>query len=169
MFDEFLSRLPVGVQLFSMIYSKPPLLDLIFVYSSGEGASIGPEPLPASQYFARLSQRLINALTAQTTEGALYEVDMRLRPSGNAGPLATSLDAFVAYQRKSAWTWEHQGMLQLSLEDAGDPIPEGLQPTLSKLGGASDFEDLRELMRATAGSVHGHFRDLIEIPAGSKS
>ena len=62
-----------------------------------------------------------------------------------------------------------QGMLQLSLEDAGDPIPEGLQPTLSKLGGASDFEDLRELMRATAESVHGHFRDLIEIPAGSKS
>ena len=62
-----------------------------------------------------------------------------------------------------------QGMLQLSLEDAGDPIPEGLEPPLAKHGGASDFEDLRELMRATAERVHGHFRDLIEIPAGPKT
>ena len=87
-------------------------LDLIFVYASGEeaGASDGRRPLPPSQYFARLSQRLINALTAPTAEGKLYEVDMRLRPSGNAGPIASSLEAFVQYHDEEAWTWEHMAL-----------------------------------------------------------
>ena len=57
----------------------------------GLEASDGPKPLAPSHYFARLSQRLINALTAPTAEGRLYEIDMRLRPSGQAGPIATSL------------------------------------------------------------------------------
>src|SRR5690606_11623076 len=57
--------------------------------------------------YARLSQRFINAVTAQTGEGRLYEVDMRLRPSGNSGPIATSLNAFRRYQQNEAWTWEH--------------------------------------------------------------
>src|SRR5690606_12150588 len=55
----------------------------------------------------RLTQRLVAALTAPTAEGVLYETDMRLRPSGNAGPLATALDGFRAYHRDHAWTWEH--------------------------------------------------------------
>ena len=84
-------------------------LDLIFVYDTGSraDASDGPRPLPASQYFARLSQRLLNALTALTAEGRLYDVDMRLRPSGNKGPLAVAFDGFVRYQEQDAWTWEH--------------------------------------------------------------
>ncbi len=84
-------------------------LDLIFVYTTPDdrAASKGPRPLPPSQYFARLSQRLINAVTAHTAEGRLYEVDMRLRPSGKAGPLASSFKAFVQYHRDAAWTWEH--------------------------------------------------------------
>lgn len=86
-------------------------LDLIFVYAADAAeASDGPRPLPASQYFARLSQRLINSITAQTVEGALYEVDMRLRPSGKAGPIAVSLEAFAKYQRAEAWTWEHMAL-----------------------------------------------------------
>ncbi|MEK7246365.1 MAG: glutamine-synthetase adenylyltransferase, partial [Pseudomonadota bacterium] len=87
-------------------------LDLIFVYDAPEGmeTSDGPRPLPASQYFARLSQRLLNALTALTAEGRLYEVDMRLRPSGNKGPLAVALDGFVRYQENEAWTWEHMAL-----------------------------------------------------------
>ncbi|GAB6052003.1 bifunctional [glutamine synthetase] adenylyltransferase/[glutamine synthetase]-adenylyl-L-tyrosine phosphorylase [Magnetospira thiophila] len=84
-------------------------LDLIFIYDSPDpmGQSLGRRPLGPSQYYARLSQRLINAFTAPTGEGILYEVDMRLRPSGNAGPIATSLQAFEKYQKESAWTWEH--------------------------------------------------------------
>ena len=70
-------------------------------------ASDGPRPLIASQYFARLSQRLINAITAMTNEGRLYEIDMRLRPSGNAGPVASEIESFARYHAESAWTWEH--------------------------------------------------------------
>jgi glutamate-ammonia-ligase adenylyltransferase len=87
-------------------------LDLIFVYDAPPGleSSDGPRPLPASQYFARLSQRFLNALTALTAEGRLYEVDMRLRPSGNKGPLAVAFDGFVRYQEGEAWTWEHMAL-----------------------------------------------------------
>ena len=63
-----------------------------------------------SQYFNRLTQRLITAISAPTPEGMLYEVDMRLRPSGNAGPVATSLEGFAAYQKDKAWTWEHMAL-----------------------------------------------------------
>lgn len=87
-------------------------LDLILVYDAPEGAdaSDGPRPLPVPLYYARLSQRLINALTALTPEGNLYEVDMRLRPSGNKGPLASSLAAFRRYHDESAWTWEQMAL-----------------------------------------------------------
>ena len=87
-------------------------LDIIFVYEIPPGmeASDGPRPLPPSQYFARLSQRLINAVTAQTAEGTLFEVDMRLRPSGAAGPIASSLEAFIKYHETEAWTWEHMAL-----------------------------------------------------------
>ena len=87
-------------------------LDLILVYDAPEGveASVGARPLPVSTYYARLSQRLINALTAITPEGSLYEVDMRLRPSGTQGPLASSLAAFRRYHAESAWTWEQMAL-----------------------------------------------------------
>ncbi|MBI1207794.1 MAG: bifunctional [glutamine synthetase] adenylyltransferase/[glutamine synthetase]-adenylyl-L-tyrosine phosphorylase [Azospirillum sp.] len=84
-------------------------LDLIVVYDlpPEPGSSDGAKPLAPSEYFTRLTQRLINAITVPTAEGRLYEVDMRLRPSGNAGPLAVSFAAFVKYQTEQAWTWEH--------------------------------------------------------------
>ena len=87
-------------------------LDLILLYDfdESEPASDGERPLMGSQYFARLTQRLIAAISAPTAEGALYQVDFRLRPSGNAGPLATHIRAFTEYQAKSAWTWEHMAL-----------------------------------------------------------
>ncbi|MBT3765360.1 MAG: bifunctional [glutamine synthetase] adenylyltransferase/[glutamine synthetase]-adenylyl-L-tyrosine phosphorylase, partial [Rhodospirillales bacterium] len=87
-------------------------LDMIFVYKAPADAksSDGPKPLVLTQYFARLSQRVINSITAQTSEGRLFEVDMRLRPSGNAGPIASSLQAFVQYHNDLSWTWEHMAM-----------------------------------------------------------
>ncbi|MBI2977404.1 MAG: bifunctional [glutamine synthetase] adenylyltransferase/[glutamine synthetase]-adenylyl-L-tyrosine phosphorylase [Rhodospirillales bacterium] len=89
-------------------------LDLIFVYDLPGGdvakTSDGKRPLDAPKYFARLSQRLINAITAPTAEGHLYEVDMRLRPSGTKGPIASSLDAFKQYHSDTAWTWERMAL-----------------------------------------------------------
>ncbi|MGQ0564753.1 MAG: glutamine-synthetase adenylyltransferase [Gemmobacter sp.] len=83
-------------------------LDLIVIYDAG-GAEMsdGPRPLATRAYFARLTQAMVTALTAAMAEGRLYEVDMRLRPSGRQGPVAVSLAAFDAYQRTEAWTWEH--------------------------------------------------------------
>jgi glutamate-ammonia-ligase adenylyltransferase len=87
-------------------------LDLIVVYDHDEEApeSDGEKPLYGAQYFARLTQRFINALRVPTNFGVLYDVDMRLRPSGRSGPVATRLDGFEAYQRDEAWTWEHMAL-----------------------------------------------------------
>jgi len=87
-------------------------LDLIVVYDFDPATpeSDGARPLHAAAWFARLTQRLVSALTTQTNYGRLYDVDMRLRPSGRAGPLATSLAAFAAYQTTEAWTWEHMAL-----------------------------------------------------------
>jgi glutamate-ammonia-ligase adenylyltransferase len=73
-------------------------------------ASDGPKPLPPSLYFARLAQRLIAALTTPTGAGTLYEVDMRLRPTGNKGPAAVSLKSFADYHARESWTWEHMAL-----------------------------------------------------------
>jgi glutamate-ammonia-ligase adenylyltransferase len=86
-------------------------LDLIFLFSGDHGAeSDGRRPLGATLYFNRLAQRVIGALSAATAAGALYEIDVRLRPSGAQGPLAVSLASFERYQREEAWTWEHMAL-----------------------------------------------------------
>jgi glutamate-ammonia-ligase adenylyltransferase len=83
-------------------------LDLLMIYDDG-GAEMsdGPRPLASRPYYARLTQAFVTALTAPMAEGRLYEVDMRLRPSGRQGPVAVSLAAFRDYQMTEAWTWEH--------------------------------------------------------------
>jgi glutamate-ammonia-ligase adenylyltransferase len=84
-------------------------LDLIIVYDFDEQhpQSDGARPLYGGQYFARVTQRLVSALAAPTSFGALYSVDMRLRPSGRSGPVATMIGSFESYQENEAWTWEH--------------------------------------------------------------
>ncbi len=83
-------------------------LDLIVIYDAeGAEASEGKRPLATTAYYARLTQALISALSAPMPEGILYKVDMRLRPSGRSGPVATSTGAFRRYQAEEAWTWEH--------------------------------------------------------------
>ena len=95
-------------------------LDLILVYDFDEEhpESDGARPLYGGQYFARLTQRLISALTARTNYGALYQVDMRLRPSGRSGPVATQIDAFRDYQQNEAWTWEHMALTRARVVSA---------------------------------------------------
>ena len=86
-------------------------LDLVIVYDAPQDAvSDGEKPLYAAEWFARLTQRLVTALSAPLRNGALYEIDLRLRPSGRKGPVAVSLDAFRTYQDKEAETWEHMAL-----------------------------------------------------------
>ncbi|MCP4933919.1 MAG: bifunctional [glutamine synthetase] adenylyltransferase/[glutamine synthetase]-adenylyl-L-tyrosine phosphorylase [bacterium] len=140
-------------------------LDLIVIYDvdQHQTMSSGTErPLGASQYYNRLTQRLITAISAPTPEGMLYEVDMRLRPSGNAGPVATNLESFAAYQKDKAWTWEHMALTRARIVSG----PAGLSDKLNtiildvlcaprdqrKL--ANDVIEMRERIFAKKGSDH---------------
>jgi len=89
-------------------------LDLVFLYTESKGYTTGGRmgPLDNAQFYSRLGQRIIHFLTTMTRTGKLYEIDMRLRPSGNAGILVTHMDAFEEYQIKQAWTWEHQALIK---------------------------------------------------------
>ncbi len=93
-------------------------LDILVIYDA--------DPMEAQKWYTRFTQRLITALSAPTAEGALYEVDMRLRPSGRAGPVAVSLPAFRSYQHKEAWTWEHMALTRLRPVVGDDALCESV-------------------------------------------
>jgi glutamate-ammonia-ligase adenylyltransferase len=97
-------------------------LDLILVYDHAPdaGSSDGEKPLDPVTYFARLAQRVIAAITAPTRSGKLYDVDMRLRPTGNKGPIATSLSSFTRYHAEESWTWERMALTRARVV-AGPP------------------------------------------------
>jgi glutamate-ammonia-ligase adenylyltransferase len=107
-------------------------LDLIIVYDFDEAKpeSDGKRSLYGAQYFARLTQRLISALTAQTNYGALYQVDMRLRPSGRSGPVATHIDGFADYQDQDAWTWEHMALTRARVVSASPSFAARVQKVI---------------------------------------
>ncbi|WP_170549351.1 glutamine-synthetase adenylyltransferase [Ruegeria atlantica] len=95
-------------------------LDMIVIYDPlDQDMSDGPRPLATRTYYARFTQALITALSAPMSQGRLYEVDMRLRPSGNQGPVATSWASFTNYQRNEAWVWEHLALTRAHVV-AGD-------------------------------------------------
>ncbi len=103
-------------------------LDLVFIYDTPKDAtqSDGDGPLSVSHYFARFAQRLFNALTSTTSEGPLFDVDMRLRPFGEHGPLASSLESLAGYMSDNAWTWEKMALTRAHFvtgpPDLGDNI-----------------------------------------------
>ncbi len=136
-------------------------LDLIFVYRHPDRSSMsdGRRPLAATQYFAKLCRRFINAVVAPTAEGVLYDVDTRLRPSGRSGPIACSIDRFEKYQRDEAWTWEHQALTRARTIYAEGDLADRLQDIIGevlavdrdrdKLG--RDIRDMRERIRRESG------------------
>jgi len=149
-------------------------LDLILIYDAPEGAELsdGKRPLSPNQYFTRLTQRLISAITAPTAEGVLYDVDMRLRPSGNKGPVATSLAAFDLYHRESAWTWERLALTRARVV-AGDPafgetlagqIRDSLRRPADLETLRHDVLDMRRLMLSELGKVETW--DIKRAPGG---
>jgi glutamate-ammonia-ligase adenylyltransferase len=137
-------------------------LDLIFIYNDvGDDArSDGERSLAAPHYFATLSKRFINAVTALTAEGRLYEVDMRLRPSGRAGPVAVSLEAFKRYQREHAWTWERMALTRarpiigprILLDEVAHEIHATLMETRDPEKLVEDVADMRRRIEAEYGT-----------------
>jgi len=104
-------------------------LDMIVIYDAdGVESSEGKRPLPARQYYARLTQAMITAMSVPMSQGRLYEVDLRLRPSGNKGPVATSIESFESYQRSEAWLWEHLALTRAQViagpQDLGARVEE---------------------------------------------
>ncbi|MEJ6402272.1 glutamine-synthetase adenylyltransferase [Yoonia sp. 2307UL14-13] len=126
-------------------------LDLIVIYdAAGVDASDGRRPLATRAYYARLTQALVTALSAPMSEGRLYEVDMRLRPSGRQGPVATSLDAFRTYQQDEAWTWEHLALTRARAiageMTIGEEIEAFREPLLAHKGqGATVLQDVADM------------------------
>ncbi|KIN72226.1 [protein-PII] uridylyltransferase family protein [Sulfitobacter guttiformis] len=103
-------------------------LDLIMIYDAdGVEASEGKRPLPARQYYARLTQAMITAMSAPMAQGRLYELDLRLRPSGNKGPVATSIDSFTSYQRDEAWVWEHLALTRAEVIAGPDALAQTVE------------------------------------------
>jgi glutamate-ammonia-ligase adenylyltransferase len=131
-------------------------LDLIFLWDAPgiTDNSDGDKPLAAGLYYQRLAQRFINAVTAPTGEGKLYEVDLRLRPSGSKGPLATNLEGFITYQRDNAWTWEHLALTRARpltgtpafRDRIGKAIREALLRPRDVSRLTADVADMRALM-----------------------
>ncbi len=109
-------------------------LDLIVVYdAAGMEASEGPKPLSVGAYYARLTQALVSALTAQTAEGPLYETDMRLRPSGGQGPVAVSLESFRRYHETEAWTWERMALTRARAVVGPDDLRAGIDAIAERI------------------------------------
>ncbi|MGH1405955.1 MAG: bifunctional [glutamine synthetase] adenylyltransferase/[glutamine synthetase]-adenylyl-L-tyrosine phosphorylase [Rhodomicrobiaceae bacterium] len=107
-------------------------LDLILIYDFNQDQvqSDGKKPLSPTQYYSRITQRLISALSAPTAEGELYEVDMRLRPSGRSGPVATQLNSFIDYQKNKAWVWEHLALTRARCLTGSPSLKEKLNETI---------------------------------------
>ncbi len=130
-------------------------VDLIAIYGGNQASA--PE---ASHHYARITQRLISAISAPTAEGELYPVDMRLRPSGKSGPVAVRLDGFLAYQRDHAWTWEHLALTR-ARPIAGPPeLRESLRELIREVltlprdrpKTAADVREMRALIEKEKGT-----------------
>lgn len=150
-------------------------LDLVFLHAgSGRATEGGARPVDDAQFFARVGQRIVNVLTAHTRAGRIYEVDMRLRPSGTAGPLVVHVDGFRDYQQATAWTWEHQAIVR-ARPVAGDPEvarrfmavrAEVLRRRRDPVGLRREVREMRERLRRERWRPEPAVFDLREAPGG---
>ncbi|RMS57914.1 Glutamate-ammonia-ligase adenylyltransferase [Pseudomonas syringae pv. aceris] len=120
-------------------------LDLVFIHDGDlEAETDGAKPIDTAQFFTRLGQRVIHLLTTQTNSGQLYDVDMRLRPSGASGLLVSSVGAFARYQANEAWTWEHQALVRARVMAGSRDVGEQFEKVRADvLGRERDLDKLR--------------------------
>ena len=157
---ELLSRrasIPIPERRMGDRGKRAPLLEAL---DAAATLSSGVKPLAATQYYTRYTQRLISAFTAQTAEGKLYDVDMRLRPSGQKGPVATQLSSFIDYQNTSAWTWEHLALTRARVLGPPTPLKLRIENNIRSVLTArrepaklkADVADMRRLVEAEKGT-----------------
>ncbi|KIT17886.1 hypothetical protein [Jannaschia aquimarina] len=139
-------------------------LDLVVLYDGDPDAVSDRKGLGQRQWAAKFTQTLITALTAPTGAGRLYEVDMRLRPSGRQGPVATSLAGFEAYQASEAWAWEHLALTRARAVTGDAGLREAAETARRKALRASRFSaaevltavaDMRDRLRAAGRTGSG--------------
>lgn len=105
-------------------------LDIVFLYAGAASQGMtagGSRSIPNAQYYGRLGQRIVHILTTRTSAGSAYDLDMRLRPSGRAGALVTSLEAYRDYQLHKAWTWEHQALVRARMVTGPEPLQQAFE------------------------------------------
>jgi glutamate-ammonia-ligase adenylyltransferase len=151
-------------------------LDLVFLHDSAGALqeTDGERPLENERFFARLVQRLIHFLTIQTSTGRLYEVDTRLRPSGRAGLMVTSLESFRRYQETEAWVWEHQALLRSRALAGSRSVCREFERIRTQILTAHIARDklkaevakMRGRMRAELSEAKGQGFDLKQDPGG---
>ncbi|MBI2779659.1 MAG: bifunctional [glutamate--ammonia ligase]-adenylyl-L-tyrosine phosphorylase/[glutamate--ammonia-ligase] adenylyltransferase [Gammaproteobacteria bacterium] len=151
-------------------------LDLVFLHDSAgeEQYTTGPKVIDNAVFFARLGQRIIHILNTQTPAGVLYEVDTRLRPSGASGLLVSDMEAYSAYQRSQAWTWEHQALVRARIVAGNSEINERFttlrHEILSRHRDAAtlrrEVREMRERMRRELASRNPGCFDLKQHPGG---
>jgi [glutamine synthetase] adenylyltransferase / [glutamine synthetase]-adenylyl-L-tyrosine phosphorylase len=133
-------------------------LDIVYLFTGDFAAqSDGPRPLGATIYYNRLASRVSAALSVPTAQGALYEVDTRLRPQGNQGPMAVSCEAFGKYQREAAWTWEHMALARARVLYGSPSARAALEAVLDEvLHAPRDKTALREAALTMRGEMAKH-------------
>ncbi|MFR0690935.1 bifunctional [glutamate--ammonia ligase]-adenylyl-L-tyrosine phosphorylase/[glutamate--ammonia-ligase] adenylyltransferase [Enterobacterales bacterium AE_CKDN230030158-1A_HGKHYDSX7] len=138
-------------------------LDLVFIHDGDpQSETDGAKPIDGAQFYTRLGQKIIHFLTAQTPSGMLYEVDMRLRPSGASGLLVSSLRAFEAYQLGEAWTWEHQALVRARVLAGCQRVAKAFEAIRAKVLGQQ--RDLPEL-RKEVSEMRAKMRDNLGTPS----
>jgi glutamate-ammonia-ligase adenylyltransferase len=147
-------------------------LDLVFVHNADpELATDGDKPIDNAVFYTRLGQRIVHILNTQTPSGQLYEVDMRLRPSGNSGLLVSTLHAFEKYQRDDAWTWEHQALARARGVAGCAETLEGFESIRHNILSQprdrdklrQDVVEMREKMRASLGTPESRQAEVFHI------
>jgi glutamate-ammonia-ligase adenylyltransferase len=150
-------------------------LDIVFLHAgAAEGMTDGKQSIDSTVFFARLAQRMTHLLNTQTTAGILYEIDLRLRPSGASGLLVSDLEAFRTYQQEEAWTWEHQALVRARMVAGDEHLGEGFAEVRREVLGkpretaelVGEVSEMRARMRSELGSKKPEEFDLKQDVGG---
>jgi glutamate-ammonia-ligase adenylyltransferase len=149
-------------------------LDMVFIHCGTAGQTGGKQPIGNSQFFARLGQRVIHTLSSHTAAGRIYEIDMRLRPSGSAGILVSHVSSYEEYLAQKAWTWEHQALLRARAIFGDASMTRWFEETRRKILTRprekevlrKDVREMREKMRSALSKPDAETFDIKQDPGG---